>query len=113
MHEVSVAMEIIEGINNNIKIYNLKSVDKITLSIGEFTCIDENSLRFAFFSMSKGTIFENAKLAINKIKAISYCDYCKEEFNITYTNKICPKCNKFSFNLIKGDEIILESIEGE
>lgn len=113
MHEVSVILEVLEIVEKDAKENNLKSIDKITLQVGEFTCIEESSLQFAFESMKKESICEHAKLLIKKIKAISYCDNCKEEFEVSYTNKLCPKCNNFSFNIIKGYELYLESIEGD
>lgn len=113
MHEVSVITEILEIVEKNAKENNLKSIDKITLQIGEFTCIEESSLRFAFESMKQESICKDTKLLIKKIKATSYCDDCREEFEVNYTNRLCPKCNKFSFNIVKGYELYLESIEGE
>ncbi|TCO74628.1 hydrogenase maturation nickel metallochaperone HypA [Marinisporobacter balticus] len=113
MHEVSVVAELFEIIYENVNRYNLKRVDKIILRIGEFTCIEENGLRFAFEGMSKETICENAALIIQRIKARAYCDACKESFYINYTNKICPKCNQFSSNIMTGYELLLEKIEGE
>ncbi|WP_425447354.1 hydrogenase maturation nickel metallochaperone HypA [Dethiothermospora halolimnae] len=113
MHEVSVMTEVFQIINENIKIHNLKRIDKVVLKIGSFTCIEESSLRFVFKSMAKETICKDAELIIVKVKARAYCDYCKHEFNIEYTNKICPKCNRFSSNIIDGYELLLESIEGE
>lgn len=113
MHEISIISEVLEMANENAKIYNIKRIEKIILKIGEFTCIEENTLRFAFNSMSAGTICENAKLILEKIKASAYCDNCKENFNISYTKKLCPKCNKYSCNITTGYELLLERIEGE
>ncbi|WP_129597824.1 hydrogenase maturation nickel metallochaperone HypA [Anaerophilus nitritogenes] len=113
MHEVAVMTEVFEIINENIKIYNLKKIDQILLKIGEFTCVEEHALRFSFEVISKGTICENAKLIIQKVKASAYCDNCGETFYICYTNKLCPKCNQFSSNIITGYELLLEKIEGE
>ncbi|MBE6066471.1 MAG: hydrogenase maturation nickel metallochaperone HypA [Clostridium lundense] len=113
MHEVSVASEILEIVLENANESNIKKVDKIIIQVGEFTCIEESSLQFAFEAMKEKSICENAQLLIKKIKATSYCDNCKEEFEVGYTNRLCPKCNNFSSNIIKGYELYLESIEGD
>lgn len=113
MHEVSVASELLDIIFINAEIHNIKEVKKIVLKIGEFTCIQENALRFAFKAISKKTLCANAQLVIETVKAAAYCENCKQCFDINYTNKICPKCGQFSFNITTGYELLLESIEGE
>ncbi|WP_186428848.1 hydrogenase maturation nickel metallochaperone HypA [Clostridium sp. BSD9I1] len=113
MHEVSVASEILQIVSENAKESNIKKVDKIILQVGEFTCIEDSLLQFAFEAMKEKGICENAQLFIKKIKATSYCDNCKEEFEVSYRNRLCPKCNNFGCNIVKGYELYLESIEGE
>lgn len=113
MHEVSVVLELLKIIKENIKTYKLRKINKITVKVGEFTCIEENALKFAFKNLSKDTICQNSQLIIQKIKASAYCDNCKQNFSISYTDKLCPKCNRFSNNIVTGYELILESIEGE
>ncbi len=113
MHEVSVISEVFEIINEYVNVYDLKRINKIVLKIGEFTCIEKSALRFAFEALSRDTICENSELVINKIRASAYCDNCKKNFNISYTNKICPECSKFSNNVVTGYELLMEKIEGE
>ncbi|WP_432409223.1 hydrogenase maturation nickel metallochaperone HypA [Wukongibacter sp. M2B1] len=113
MHETAVISEVLKTVDENIKAYGLKRVDKIILGVGEFTCIEESTLRFAFDAMAKGTVCENSRLILDKIEATAYCDNCKETFGISYTKKLCPKCNKYSCNIVTGYELLLERIEGE
>lgn len=113
MHEVSVISEVLQIAFETALENNLKKIDKIVLQVGEFSCIENSSLQFAFEAMRRKSICENAELFIKKIKATSYCDRCKEEFEVSYTNRLCPKCNTFGCNIVKGYELYLESIEGE
>lgn len=64
MHEASIAFEIYEVVEENIKLYNLKDVSSIFLKVGSFNGIDEESLRFAFKALSYGTHCENVKILI-------------------------------------------------
>ena len=112
MHEISIMHDAIEIAVENGKINNIKKIDKIYMKIGEFTCVEENSLYFAFDALSRGTICEDAKLIIEKVKAKAKCDYCNEDFDIDFTNKICPKCNRYSNNVYNGYEFLVWQIEG-
>ncbi|WFD12261.1 hydrogenase maturation nickel metallochaperone HypA [Tepidibacter hydrothermalis] len=113
MHEVSIMGEIFDVIKENADNHNLKKVNKIVLKIGEFTCVQESALRFAFEAFSKDTNVEEADFIIDKIEASAKCDNCEETFKVNFTNKVCPKCNTFSNNIITGYELLLDEIEGE
>lgn len=113
MHEISVVSNMLDIIHENASENNIKTITKVVVDIGEFTCIEESSFRFSFETMKIGTICENANLIINKIKPSAKCFNCNEVFNITYTNKLCPNCNTFSSNIITGYELLVNSIEGE
>lgn len=113
MHEVSIMGEVFEIIEDNIKSHNIKKVNKVVIDIGEFTCVEESALRFSFDTMKIDTTCEDSDFIINKIPATAKCDDCGEVFNVGYTNKICPLCNRFSNNILTGYELSLQTIEGE
>ena len=54
MHEVSIMGEIFEIINENVINHNIKKVNKVVLKIGEFSCVEDSALKFAFEAFSKG-----------------------------------------------------------
>lgn len=68
MHELSIAFEIYNIIDENIKEYNLKNVNLILIRAGSFNGIDEKSLKFAFRALSKGTKCENAKIMMEVVE---------------------------------------------
>lgn len=67
MHEASIALEIYEIVEENIKEYSLESVTLILIKVGSFNGIDEESLEFAFKAISKGTKCENAKIIMEAV----------------------------------------------
>ncbi|HAN09662.1 MAG TPA: hypothetical protein DCP90_03510 [Clostridiales bacterium] len=66
MHEVSVVSDMLNIVYENAESHNIKSINKIVLRIGEFTCINEGSIRFAFECLCKDTICENALLEVDR-----------------------------------------------
>ncbi|WP_459195559.1 hydrogenase maturation nickel metallochaperone HypA/HybF [Wukongibacter baidiensis] len=105
--------EIFEIVKENIITYNLKKVEKVVLKIGEFTCVEEGALRFAFEAFTKDTEAEEAELIIDRVEASAKCNNCENTFKVTFTNKICPKCSTFSNAIVTGYELLLHEIEGE
>ena len=105
--------EIFDIISDVVDVHKLKKVNKVALQIGEFTCIEESSLRFAFESFSKDTESEGAKFVIHRVNATAKCERCEQNFEIAFTNKICPNCGIFSSNIVSGYELLLNEIEGD
>lgn len=112
MHEVSIVYDVIQIVEENSKLNNINKVNKVFMKIGEFTCIDENSIRFAFEILRKNTLCEGATLEIERVKGKARCNICNEEFMIDFTNKLCPKCKFYSSNIISGYELLVYEIEG-
>ena len=113
MHEVSIVYDVIQIVKENSKLNNINRVTKIFMRLGEFTCIDEKSINFAFETLSKNTLCEGAVLEIERVKGKARCNVCNEEFFINFTNKLCPKCKCYSDNITSGYEMLVYEIEGE
>lgn len=113
MHEVSIVYDIIQIAQENSKLNNINKINKVFIKIGEFTCIDENSITFAFETLSKNTLCQDALLDIERVKGKAKCNSCNEEYFINFTNKLCPKCGCYSNNIISGYEMLIYAIEGD
>jgi hydrogenase nickel incorporation protein HypA/HybF len=113
MHEVSIVESIIKISLSSAKGNNIKKINSIRIKIGKLSGVMEDSLRFAFSSMSKGTILEGANFIVDEVQATAECSECKIVFNIDHFNKICPNCRKFCDNIISGYELLIDTIEGD
>lgn len=93
VHEASIAFEIYNIVDENIKEYKLKIVNVILLIVGSYNAIDEESLKFAFKAISEGSKCENAKiiiavvdgfeLLVERIEGEEYEEHINTEKNIT------------------------------
>lgn len=113
MHEVSIIENIV---NISLKCADenkLKKINRIKIKIGELSGVMEDSLVFAFNSISKGTMAEGADFKIEKVQATAECSECKITFNIDHFNKLCPDCGKFCSNIVSGYELFIDTIEGD
>jgi len=113
MHELKIIQDIFPQIENLARENNLATINQVTLSIGQLRQIQGDFLRFAFESVSKGTILQGAKLTIKLIPVVVWCESCKKQFAVDDNVYICPICGNTSLQVLTGKEIILESIDGE
>lgn len=110
MHEMSIAMNIVEIVSTTVQKNHAKKVNSIDLEIGELAGILVDSLTFCFDAACKGTIAEGAVLNINEIKALGKCLDCDNEFPVEMYFAICSKCGGAAVDIIQGKELAIKSI---
>jgi len=113
MHELSIAMNIIEITEENAKKANASVISEIELDIGTQSGIVIEALEFAMESATKSTMLENAEVKINSIPARSVCSKCNNEFYIEDIFTACPECGNPFCDVIQGKELKLKSLKIE
>lgn len=113
MHEFSIAVNIVEMIEENAAKENVKKVEKFELDIGTLSGVIIDALEFALDEAVKNTICEMAERKINEIKAKARCNDCGEIYNLVDYFVPCPECGGYRNEVITGKEIRLKSITAE
>lgn len=65
MHEVSLAMGLIELVVEDAAGRGLRQVDVLEVTIGDWSGVNPEALRFAFLALRPGTLCQSADLAIS------------------------------------------------
>jgi hydrogenase nickel incorporation protein HypA/HybF len=110
MHEMSIALSIIDIVKDYAEKENAKEVKEIELEVGTLSGIEFEALEFALTVSLKNTLIENSKININKIQAKSVCLDCENEFDALHLFDNCPKCSSNNTKLIKGKELQVKSL---
>lgn len=113
MHELSITQEMVKIVVEQAEKSNISKITKINLVVGELTGYAGESIQFYFDFISKETLAEGAELVFRKIKGTLKCLNCEESFELPEFNYICPYCHSDRVNLSGGNELFVESIEGE
>lgn len=113
MHEMSIALSIIELAESEACKANSKRIYDIELDIGTLSGVEIESLEFAFEAVKDGTILENSVVKINNIQAEGFCSECKKTFRMQYIYDNCPACKSYNVSLLKGKELRLKSLNIE
>lgn len=113
MHESSLAINIIEIAQNQCKERDCTRVDSVTVRLGKASGVLPESLEFAFNALKKDTVAANAKLEFEIIPVGGTCRTCKKEFESSDAPYIlaCPHCGSTEFDLTKGREMEIVSLE--
>ncbi len=122
MHEFSISSEIVKAVLETAEKNRGKKVKSVQLEIGELTLLNVEQVVFWVKELFKGSIAENAKVKVRKIKAKISCEECgyhgrtqsdqEDTFNHTALSH-CPRCHSFQIKVEKGGECILRRIQVE
>jgi len=113
MHEWGLLKNIIKQIEDELGTSRLKEVKKIKLEVGQLSSTASDQLKTAFESHLGERLARDAKLEILEIAAEAQCRKCGNKFNPDDSFYSCPECNSDGWELLKGSEIKVESIEVE
>jgi len=109
MHELSIAMQIIETVEENALSRKATVIREVELEIGELSGVEFDALNFAFEHAPANPLFKNAVFKIIPIKPLAQCLDCLNEFETGHYGNPCPKCQSVSTELIKGNELRIKS----
>lgn len=87
-------------------------IEKIHLIVGQFTCVEPQSLQFAFQAQTKNTFLEGVTLEIKETPLIAFCHQCNQEYQpeigLMYN---CPHCHSPMDDIRSGRELKIDHIE--
>lgn len=110
MHEFYVTQQVISIACEEANKQHAKSIDKITVVVGELTGIIDESVQFYFPLLAENTLAAKAELTIKTIPAKLSCPVCEKDFVKTF-DYACPDCGRKGTLTEQGREFYIESIE--
>ena len=113
MHELAITEEMVKLVADEAAKAGIEKVEKINLIVGKLTGYVNESIQFYFDMLSRDTVAEGAKLFFETIPGRLQCNSCRKTFELDHFDYICPQCNGVSVKLVGGNELRVQSIEGE
>jgi hydrogenase nickel incorporation protein HypA/HybF len=116
MHEVSIALGMVDELRRIAKENNASGILSVSLKIGKMSGIVIDSLKFAFDAIKCETPFiAKTKIKIDEVPLVYECMDCNKTFSpqdeIRFPS--CPECKSFKMRLLSGEEMKIESLEIE
>ncbi len=110
MHELSIAMSIVELATSQAKQYNASAIEEIELDIGCLCGIEMDSFDFAWKQAIKKSVLEYSTRRINRIEGKAICLDCEHVFDMQEIYDNCPECKSQLVSILKGKELKLKSL---
>lgn len=110
MHEMSIAMNIIDIATEYAEKEKVLKVHEIEIEVGKLSGVEIDALTFALKTATLGTILENSKTQIVLLDGLANCLDCGQDIKIENLYTSCPNCGGYKLNIIAGKNLRIKSL---
>lgn len=114
MHELSVAVSLVEVAERAARQAEAERVTQVRLELGALSGVHADALRFGYDVAVRGTLLEGSDLVIEEIPAAIACATCGETSEVEgWWPFQCPRCGAPCATLARGKELQILDLEIE
>lgn len=114
MHELSIAMSIVEMAEEESERHGGARVTAVHLKLGPLSGVVKTALENAFTLAREGTILETATLIVQQIPIVARCPTCAADRTLpTMQSFLCSVCQTPLSEIIHGRELEVVALELE
>jgi len=112
LHELGIAHDILDIAVAEAGRHQAKKVTEIRLRVGVLRAIEPEHLEFMFAHISRDTVADAARLAIEEVPVQVECASCGISECKAFTWD-CPRCRGFDISVTGGDVLEIVSMDVE
>ncbi|MDP1622818.1 MAG: hydrogenase maturation nickel metallochaperone HypA [Bacteroidales bacterium] len=104
MHELSLAMEVIELAQREAEKNGVSTIGEIRIEVGYLSGVEADAFKFALELLVKDTILEHAVIDLIRTPGEGRCSVCNMKFEMMNILDQCPGCRNFPTEITGGKE---------
>ena len=109
MHELSLAMEIIDRVRPSIP--EGESLKSVQVTVGLLAGVCSDSLQFCFAELTRIEGYPDARLKMVLTPARYHCLSCNHDYAAKTVEQACPECGAMTRTMLGGTELLIDYIE--
>lgn len=113
MHEMSLALRIIEIAESEAKKADATKISVIEVEVGLLAGVMPEALTFCLDAVARGTLAESAEFIFITTPGTGHCQECRLDISISEFPAQCPHCQGFGVTISNGTELKIRSISIE
>lgn len=112
MHELSIALSIVEGVEEELANHDGARVVSVRLKLGPLSGVVRDALLFSYQVACEGTPLAGSTLDIEEIPIVVYCSKCACERRAVSLQRLCCEvCDTPSGDVRQGSELEVFALE--
>jgi hydrogenase nickel incorporation protein HypA/HybF len=110
VHELAIADSIVRIASEHAA---GRRVARVEVCVGHLRQVVPSALAFSFELVAEGTPVEGAELVVVDVEAVGRCRACGAETRLAEFPLACRSCGDLDVDVIKGEELYVDSLELE
>ena len=102
MHEASLALAVLDIVQQEAQKHGASRIARIRLAVGPFIGLDWEIFADFFTQAAAGSVAEGAELEREPAPAKAVCRDCGQEFDLCHIRERCPGCGGDEFDCLGG-----------
>ncbi len=111
MHELSIALRIVDIAEEEAKKAGADEVTDLEIEVGKLSGVIVDALEFAMIEAVRNSVLEKTRIDILEIDSKARCNSCHSEFEINELYDICPHCQSINLEILTGQELRVKSLK--
>ncbi len=113
MHEMALAEEVLQIVQDAARREGLRRVRTLWLEIGQLSSVEPEAMQFCFESVAHGSIAAGARLEILRAAGSARCEDCRAAVALAALGAACPRCGGYRLQVTGGTQMRVQQLEGE
>ncbi len=113
MHEMSLAEDVLQLINEASVKDQFTKVVTVWLEIGQLSSVEPQSMAFCFDAIKRGSVAAGARLEILALPGVGWCEDCATSVPMSDAFCECPQCGGYQVRITGGTEMRVKELEVE
>ena len=112
MHELSIAISLIEAATEEAEKHHAAGVTAVHLRLGALAGVVKEVLLFSYGLAAEGTPLEGSQLIIEEVPVMVFCSTCRERRPIRSLQSFCcATCDAPATEIVQGRELEVVALE--
>ena len=114
MHELSIAMGIVDAALEESQKRGGLQVSAVHLRLGALSGVVKDALLFSYEMACQDTALQGSRLIVEDIPVVVFCPQCKERRALPSVQSFtCPECGAPTRDILQGKELEVFALEVE
>jgi hydrogenase nickel incorporation protein HypA/HybF len=112
MHELSIALSIIDGVVQEAERHGGAQVETVFIRVGRLCGVDKEALLFSYQVASQDTPLVASRLVIEDVPVLIHCPACDGERPAQdFPSLLCAECGTAGERVLRGEELEITRLE--
>ena len=110
MHEIGIVRQMLRTVTAFAEENGIEEIREVVVDCGELSLVIPEYLEEVYPAVVKGSLLQDAALAIRVIPGFAECEACDEIFNVVENKGFCPNCGSFEKTVLSGKDFTVREI---